>query len=121
MKLIAKTWQKKTGENLNCDDLINIYVCAYVTSMNDEDIMDEIQMVDTKNSQRENSPIQFVIILRRVIQDFHHQGRNEVKIHHYLLARKAKMKPQLKMNKYGFSSKKTKMKTYVTKFFMFQL
>jgi len=33
--------EEKAGENLNCDDLINIYECADVTSMNDEDIIDD--------------------------------------------------------------------------------
>lgn len=112
--------EDKAGENLNCDDLINISVCAEVTSVNDEDIIADFQMVDTRNSERENSPIQPVIILRRArirIQAFHHWGRNDVKIHHYLMARKEKMKPRLKMNKYGLCCKKTKMKTSVTKLF----
>lgn len=49
--------EDKAGENLNCDDLINIFVCVDITSMNDEDIIADFQMVDTGNSERENSPI----------------------------------------------------------------
>lgn len=64
---------------------VNIYVCAGVISMNDEDIIVGVQMVDTGNSDRENSPIQLVIILRMArirIQAFRHWERNEMKIHH---------------------------------------
>jgi len=91
--------EDKAGENLNlnCGDLINISMYADIKSMIDEDIIVDIQMVDTRNNERENSPIHYVIILRR--------------------AGKAKMKPRLKMNKYGLSCKKTKMKTSVTKLF----
>ena len=93
-----------------------------VASMNDEKTIADVQMVDTENSERKNSPIQPIIILRRVrirVQDFHHWGRNELQIYHYLMERKVKMKPHLGMNKHGLASKKTKMKTYVTKFFKF--
>ena len=82
----------------------------------------EIHMRDTENNERKHSPIKSVITLRRTkisIQDFHHWGRNEVQIHHYLTARKVKMKPHLRMNKYGVTSIKTKMKTFFTNFFMF--
>lgn len=40
--------EDKAGKNLNCDDLTNISVC---TSMNDEEIIDDVQMVDTKYSE----------------------------------------------------------------------
>lgn len=46
--------EDKAGKNLNCDDLTNISVC---TSMNDEDIIDDVQMVDTKYSEGGNFPI----------------------------------------------------------------
>lgn len=39
-----------------------------------------------------------------------------VKIYHYLMARKVKMKPHLGMNKHGLSSKMTKMKTLLLSF-----
>ena len=79
-------------------------------------------MIDSRNSEKENSPIHPAIILRRMrtrIQFFLHRGRNEVQMHHYLTARKMKMKPHLGMNKYGVTSIKTEMKTFVTKFFLF--
>lgn len=109
--------ENKAEENLNCDDLINIFVCADDTNnnkeklmkfeeeskfleacletpcmyeinievavMNREYIIAGIQMVDTRNSDKENSPIQLAIILKRArirIQVFLHTGRNELKV-----------------------------------------
>lgn len=146
--------ENKVEENLNCDDLINIFVCADDTNsnkekvtkfeeelkfleawletpclyeintevavMNREDIIAGVQMVDTGNSEKENCPIQPAIILKRArirIQVFFHRGRNEVKIQHYLMEKKVKMKSHPQMKRYGLSNKKTKMKTYVTKLF----
>ena len=88
--------------------------------MNGEDIIASVQMVDIRNNEKENSCIQPAIILKRErirIQVFLHRGRNEVKIQHYLMAKKVKMKFHPQMNKHGLSSKKTKIKTSVTKLF----
>lgn len=62
-----------------------------------EDIIVDIQMINTRNSEKENSPIQPAIILRRV-----------------RMVKKVKMKPHPQMNKYGLCCKKTKMKISVT-------
>jgi len=82
-----------------------------VALMNDEDIIADVQMIDTINSEKENSPIQPAIILRRArirIQVFLHRGRNEVKIQHYLMAKKVNMKPHPQMKKYGLCKRRQK-------------
>ena len=76
-------------------------------------------MIDTGNSEKEQSPIKPAIILRMMktrIQVFLHWRRNEVNIHHYLMVRKVNMKPRLRMNNYGVTSIKTKMKTLLPSF-----
>ena len=91
-----------------------------IARINGEDIIANVQMIDTGNSEKENSPIHPAIILRRMrtrIQVFLHRGRNEAKIHHYLMAKKVKMKPHPQMNKHGSHAKKTKMKTLLPSFF----
>ena len=70
--------EDRAGENLKCDNLINIYVCA-------DDNIAEIYMRDTRNGERKQFPIKHVITFKRArisIQAFHHWGRNEPKIHH---------------------------------------
>ena len=97
--------ENSAGENLKCDNLINIYVCA------DDNI------ADTRNGERNPFSIKLVIIFKRArisVQAFHRWGRNEAKIHHYLRAKKVKMKPHPQMNKHGSHAKKTKMKTLKT-------
>ena len=77
-----------------------------IVVINGEDIIVDVQMIDTGNCEKENSPIHPAIILRRMrtkIQVFLHRGRNEAKVHHYLMAKKVKM---------------TKMKTMLPSFFM---
>ena len=76
-----------------------------------EYIVADVQMIDTINSEKENSPIQPAIILRRArirIQVFLHRGRNEVKIQHYLMAKKVNMKPHPQMKKYGLCKRRQK-------------
>lgn len=79
-----------------------------VAVMNGEEFIIGVQIVDTTNSEKENSPIKLAIILRRMRM-----------IHHYLMARKVKMKSRLKINNHGFCNKKTKMKTLLPRCFMF--
>ena len=88
-----------------------------IVVINGEDIIADVQMIDTGNSEKEQSPIEPAIILRRMKtrnQGFLHRRRNEAKIHHYLMAKKVKMKPHPQMNKHGSHAKKTKMKTLKT-------
>ena len=69
-----------------------------VASINVEDNIIEVHMCDNGNSERKHSPVKLVIILRGVrirVQAFHHWGRNDLKIYHYLMARKVKRKPHL--------------------------
>lgn len=91
-----------------------------VAVINGEDVITDVQMIDTENSEQEQSPIEPAIILRRMRtrnQGFLHRGSNEAKLHHYLMAKKVKMKPHPRMNKYGLRSIKTKMKTLLPSFF----
>ena len=109
--------EDRAGENLKCDNLINIYVCA-------DDNIAEIYMRDTRNGERKQFPIKPVITFKRArisVQAFHHWGRNEAKIHHYLMEKKVKMKPHPRMNKYGLTSIKTKMKTLLPSFYVLPL
>ena len=60
--------EDKAGENLKCDNLMNIYVCA-------DDNIAEIYMRNTKNGERKQFPIEPVITFKRAsikIQAFHH-------------------------------------------------
>ena len=84
--------------------------------INGEDVITDVQMIDTGNSEKEQSPIEPAIILRRMTtrnQGFLHMRRNEAKIHYYLMEKKVNMKPLPRMNKYGLRSIKTKMKSLV--------